>query len=181
MGTDIHLRVERRRKKPEQIEWEMVPFNGDFSCRIYGMFSRMAGVRESSNYTHKVKFAPRGIPDDISYEALNTFCYRTTTDKEYACCVEHRCLIETAEEYIRGGLSKWVKKEHGMLTNPDYHSYSWLTAKELRQCYDDCFFDENGKIIPFSDYIDWLGLVSLCEGIESTGDYECRVVFAFDN
>ena len=32
-----------------------------------------------------------------------------------------------------------------------------------------------------SHYVEWLGLVSLCEGIESTGEYECRVVFAFDN
>ena len=51
----------------------------------------------------------------------------------------------------------------------------------LTDSFDDCFKRQDGTYIPFSDYVEWLGLVSLCEGIESDGIYECRVVFAFDN
>ena len=31
------------------------------------------------------------------------------------------------------------------------------------------------------DYIYWAGLLGLMKGIESSGDYECRAVFWFDN
>lgn len=183
MGCDIHLRVERRRRKisypNERNEWYNVGFLGEFSCRIYGMFARMAGVR--GNGTNKVEFNPRGLPNDIiDWATRNSFYLYVTDDEAAADWGERYCLKENAERWVEQGFAEWVD-EHRTVTDPDLHSHSWLTTQELRQCFDDCFKQEDGTMKPFADYVEWLGLVSLCEGIESTGEYECRVVFAFDN
>ena len=184
MGCDIHLRVERRRKvhlyPNGRHEWRDVGFKGEFDFRIYGMFSRMAGVR--GNGRNKVEFEPRGLPDDMTnWSTCESFYMRVTNNKEAVEWGNGYCSTESAERWVEQGYSEWVDEDHRRVTNPNLHSYSWLTTQELRQCFDDCFKQEDGTIKPHADYVEWLGLVSLCEGIESTGEYECRVVFAFDN
>ena len=185
MGCDIHLRVERRRRKKsypnERNEWYNVGFLGEFRCRIYGMFARMANVRAYGD-NYKVQFEPRGLPNDIiDWATRNSFYLYVTDDKAAADWGERYCLKEMAEKWVELGCSKWVDEDHRTVTDPDLHSHSWLTTQELRQCCEDCFKQEDGTMKPYADYVEWLGLVSLCEGIESTGEYECRVVFAFDN
>jgi len=184
MSCDIHLRVEKRRKvnpyPNDRSEWYNVGFHGEFDCRIYGMFARMAGVR--GNGTNKVEFKPRGLPEDmIDWATCESFYLHVTDDEAAADWGGCYCLKESAERWVEEGLSEWVDEDHRRVTDPDLHSHSWLTTQELRQCFDDCFKQEDGTMKPNSDYVEWLGLVSLCEGIESTGEYECRVVFAFDN
>ena len=180
MGCDIHLRVERRRKKNtypnEKNEWWGVAFYSEFSCPVYGMFARMAGVRD---YQGKKMFETRGLPDGIDWTTQQTFYMHVTTDEGAIEWGQNYCSKENAERWVESGYSKWVDETHNLVTDPDHHSHSWLTTQELRQCFDDCFIMEDGTLS--GDYVDWLGLVSLCEGIESTDEYECRVVFAFDN
>ena len=184
MGCDIHLRVERRRKvnpfPNDRLQWYNVGIYGEFSSRIYGMFARMAGVR--GNGTNKVEFKPRGLPEDMTdWATCESFYENVTSDKNAIDWGKNYCSKESAERWVEQGYSEWVDEDHRRVTNPDHHSHSWLTTQELRQCFDDCFKQEDGTMNPYSDYVEWFGLVSLCEGIESTGEYECRVVFAFDN
>lgn len=183
MGCDIHLRVERRRKvnpyPNDRNEWYNVGFRGEFSYRIYGMFARMAGVR--GNGTNKVEFKPRGLPNDMNWATCESFYMNVTSDEAAIDWGNNYCLKESAERWVEQGCSEWVDEAHTRVTDPDHHSHSWLITQELRQCFDDCFKQEDGTMKPYSDYVEWLGLVSLCEGIESTGEYDCRVVFAFDN
>lgn len=185
MGCDIHLRIEKRKRVNPytngRYKWHNVGFYGEFSCRIYGMFARMAKVRDYYGDKCKVQFEPRGLPDDMDYQSTESF-YPYVTDNEVAVnWGEHYCLKKMAEKWVKEGYSEWVNENHTRITDPDFHSYSWLTTQELRQCFDDCFKQEDGTYKPNSDYVEWLGLVSLCEGIESDGIHECRVVFAFDN
>jgi len=184
MGCDIHLMVEIREKVENPAstclinKWYDAGFRGEFSSRIYGMFARMAGVRTyGGNY--KVKFEPRGLPEDIHPITLRRFCLNVTEDENAIDWGYDYCSKEDAEQWVEKGYSKWVDNHHAIVSNPDYHSHSWLTASELRQCFDDCFKDVKGNYQ--GDYIEWLGLVSLCEGIVSDGKHECRVVFCFDN
>ena len=182
MGCDIHLRIERRKRESsnDRRAWCNVGFRGNFSSRIYGMFARMANVRSYCD-KYKVQFEPRGLPEDMTDWCTCECFYMFVTDNEDAAeWGENYCLRESAEQWVKEGYSEWFGDDHGRVTDPDLHSYSWLTTQELRQCFDDCF-KENGDYKPYSDYVDWLGVVSLCEGIESTGEFECRVVFAFDN
>ena len=174
MGCDIHLRIERRRRvnpyPNDRHEWYNVGFHGEFSCRIYGMFARMAKVRAYGD-GYKVQFEPRGLPEDMTdWNTCEIFYFDVIN-----------CTRESAEMWVDRGYSMWVDEDHRRVTNPDHHSHSWLTTQELRQCFDDCFKSEDGTMKPDCEYVEYLGLVSLCEGIESTGEYECRVVFAFDN
>ena len=185
MGCDIHLRVEARRKvnpyPNDRHEWYNVGIYGEFSCRIYGMFARMANVRSGGN-SYKVQFEPRGLPNDMTdWGTCESFYMHVTNDENAVEWGENYCLKERAELWVKKGYSKWVDDYHRRVTDPDLHSYSWLTTQELRQCFDDCFKQEDGTYKPYSNYVKWLGLVSLCEGIESDGKHECRVVFAFDN
>jgi len=184
MGCDIHLRVEKRRKvnpyPNDRNVWCNVGFRGEFGYRIYGMFARMAGVR--GNGTNKVEFEPRGLPNDMTnWATCESFYIHVTSDEGAITWGANYCSKESAERWVERGYSEWVDEAHTRVTDPDLHSHSWLTTQELRQCFDDCFKQEDGIMKPNSDYVEWLGLVSLCEGIESTGEYECRVVFAFDN
>ncbi len=185
MGCDIHLRVEARPKRsPYPIQphyWSCAGFFGEFSSRAYGMFARMADVRSYGKH-YKVQFKPRGLPKDItSCSVLHSF-YLAVTDSIDLSGYDPKYFYRAdAEKWVKEGIAEWVDEGKSYITNPDYHSASWLTTQELRQCFDDCFKEEDGIYKPNSNYIDWLGLVSLCEGIESDGIHECRVVFAFDN
>lgn len=182
MGCDIHLSIERRRRKFSKDEdWRGVGFHGEFGSRIYGMFARMAGVRDYWEDEVKTKFKPRGLPDGMCWQSKMVFYYFVTDNEEAIEWGNNYCSKEDAERWVAKGYSRWLDDKHDMLTDPDHHSHSWLTTQELRQCFDDCFKQEDGTYKPFSDYVEWLGLVSLCEGIESDGIHECRVVFAFDN
>ena len=178
MGCDIHLIAQQRTKGKEDAEWRNVGFRGKFTERIYGMFARMANVR---NYWGFKYIEPRGLPEDIfdDWVARNVFCMKITENEHLAEWGDNFCSKEQADEWVAKGYSEWINET--TITDPDLHSHSWLTTQELRQCFNECFKDENGEYRPLADYVRWLGLVSLCEGIESDGKHECRVVFAFDN
>ena len=185
MGCDIHLRVEMRKKvnpySNDKHVWYNAGFKGEFRSRVYGMFARMANVRSYGD-NYKIQFKPRGLPEDMTDWATRKSFYLHITDNEAAANWGYQyCLKEDAENWVEKGYAKWVDENHRTVTDHDLHSHSWLTTQELRQCFDDCFKEEDGTYKPYSDYIEWLGLVSLCEGIEYDGVYECRVVFAFDN
>jgi hypothetical protein len=159
--------------------WYNGGFTGEFSSRIYGMFARMASVRTYDGEDYKVKFKPRGFPEDMTWWSQRQFYLYVVDDENAVDWGDGYCLVESAERWVEKGYSKWLDEGHTTITNPDYHSCSWLTASELRECFDDCFKNEDGTY--HGDYVEWLGLVSLCEGIESDGKHECRVVFCFDN
>ena len=184
MGCDIHLMVELRKKveNPDSARldrWYNGGFTGEFSSRIYGMFARMANVRAYGDDDYKVKFEPRGLPEDMTWWSQRQFYLNVIDDENAVDWGDGYCLVENAERWVEKGYSKWLVEDHTIITDPDYHSCSWLTASELRECFDDCFKNEDGTY--HGDYVEWLGLVSLCEGIESDGKHECRVVFCFDN
>ena len=184
MGCDIHLMVELREKieNPDSTrlnKWYDAGFRGEFSSRIYGMFARMADVRSFYGDSYKVKFKPRGFPEDMTWQSEKQFYLNVIDDEGAIEWGNNYCSKENAERWTEKGYSKWLNEDHTTITDPDYHSCSWLTTSELRECFDDCFKNEDGTY--HGDYIEWLGLVSLCEGIESDGKYECRVVFCFDN
>lgn len=185
MGCDIHLRIEKRKRvnpyPNDRHEWYDVGFKGEFGCPVYGMFARMACVRTYGK-DFKVQFKPRGLPEDMSnWYTCESFYEHVIDNKGAIEWGRNYCSKESAERWVKQGYSKWVDENHRTVTDPDLHSHSWLTTQELRQCFDDCFKQDDGSYKPNSDYVEWLGLVSLCEGIESDGIHECRVVFAFDN
>lgn len=187
MGCDIHLRLERRRREPkvfseyytEGTEWQgcaIFGYDGMWSDRLYGMFAKLADVR---NYTNEEHLPLRGYPEDTCESTTRCYTCVVLEDDEYR---EQGWAIprSEAEKCVANGWSKWMKVDgdYPCVTCPDWHSPNWCTTQEMEECVNRSFHD-NGKWI--GDYEEWVALLWAMKGYESTGEYECRAVFWFDN
>lgn len=175
MGCDIHAYVEYTKDKKNPY-WENLTRN--FGARNYALFAALAGVRGELG-----PFGPKGMPE-------GELGYYTGKDYWVAVAPPHHpewasgegwTSIETAQKWVDGGGCEVRYKEDGSLrsvSNPDYHSHSWLTTDELEQALDH-YVSENvyreGKAPS-----DWRALLVAMRSLESDG-YLTRIVFWFDN
>lgn len=187
MVCNIHLRLERKRKEPKVIneyytqgtEWigcNVTGYNETWSDRIYGMFAVLADVR---NYNDVEHLPLRGFPSDACDSTKRCYTFQVLDDEEYQD-QEWAAPRSDAERWIKEGYSQWMevyKSKH--ITGPDWHSPNWCTTKEMEECINKVFKNEDGTYK--GDYEEWVALLSAMKGYESTGEYECRAVFWFDN
>lgn len=210
MGCDIHLVVEKRRQKPKLVVtkrddqkvvteippkdngWEHceITHSGEWGDRVYGMFAKLANVRNQWDFEH---IELRGFPADASYDTL----------RKYACCVisdeqfkkwfpdeieeihyssySGAYISESNAQYYINTYDAKIKYNHGdiFVTNPENHSANWCTLSELEKCVNEIFFDEDLKEYT-GDGGEWIALVYYMKGLEVAG-YETRCVFWFDN
>lgn len=214
MGCDIHLVVEKRRQKPGLIvtkrddqkivtevkvpkdnRWECceITYSGEWSNRIYGMFAKLADVRNQWNLEH---IELRGFPGDANYDTLKKYAYRVISDEEfeqwfpdeeemihYSDYSGHFIGESKAQYYINTYGAKTLKggynDEDRFVTEPENHSANWCTLSELEKCVNEIFFDEELKEYT-GDCCEWVALVHYMKGLEIAG-YETRCVFWFDN
>jgi hypothetical protein len=163
MGCDIHLYIEHKHKDSEIGWWRS--FGGEHRLdRDYGMFARMANVRNYGNGITPI-FKPRGLPSDISWEAKDGNRILIIDSDEAG---EKEVTREQAERWVNSGSSKLDGGFH--VTNPDWHSHSWLTSQEFEQCIDS--FD--------SASTDYKAVLAVMRSFESEGEVT-RLVFWFDN
>lgn len=188
MGCDIHLRLERKLKKDKKWnkyytekagEWKnccIFNYNKTWGDRIYGMFARLADVR---NYNECEHIPLRGMPDDCCDSTMECYGYRISdiVKEEY---YDWEVSRETAEKWVSKGYSRYYKiglKE--FVSCPDWHSPNWCTTQEMEDCINKLFKNDDGTYK--GDYIEWLALLGVMKGYEQSGEYECRAVFWFDN
>jgi len=155
MGCDIHMFAEKKvNGKWEQVgkifenpyysedrestvdqdgfEWNPKLTNQPYKARNYDLFAILADVRNGRGFAgvntgegFNPISSPKGLPKDISKELLN----------EEICAVGKDDLeLSDLQRWVEKGYSKWVE-ENISCTNPDYHSHSWFTLKELKD-YD---------------------------------------------
>lgn len=160
MGCDIHCYIEYREK--DSGRWR------DFGGRInpgrnYAVFERMAGVRGDT-----AMFEPRGLPENISHASQNDSRLYITNDG----AGDDECSKENADRWIKSGCSKLVDEK--WVTNPDWHSHSWLTAQELESAVDAAQ-DKYGQSAQ-----EYRAIIAAMRCFEELG-YVSRVVFWFDN
>ena len=152
MGTDIHLRVERR--NPVTNQWENIPdafpswpYPKDDEGNIiwpddspddrnYNIFAFLAGVRNGYGfagvYRHeplKPQFPKRGLPDDIDKTRLNC---------------EAKGIIYNGPDTDDYDSYDWLGD----------HSFTWATITELRACPWEAEF-ESGGVISMEEYKAW--------------------------
>lgn len=130
MGCDIHIYIEYRNRK---VEFDGYKHNwSSHGGRInpgrnYALFALMSDVR---NYDElPVSISPRGMPDDAAYHA--TYDSRMYISED---CGENNVKMERAEAWVTSGSSKFIYGKDGnpvWVTNPDWHSHSWLTTSEF--------------------------------------------------
>jgi len=131
MGCDIHAYIEYG------VDYKDKIIMSDFArvniWRDYALFGIMAGVRRDEVQL----FEPRGIPKDLGFYADYDY-YLWVNDE--ARKNEERdgkvCSRSKAEEYVKEWGCAYKDEQKTFVSDPDYHTASWLTADEFQQCLD---------------------------------------------
>ena len=207
MGCDIHLYIEYKSKKTEfdgyDSGWQS--FGKSINPgRNYAMFGLMANVRNCySDGKLPVLVEPRGMPEDACYTATddNRIYISETESEDYVC-------METAKRWVNSGSSKFINDNDGnptWVTQPDWHSHSWLTTSEFESVLNKYLeletgwhkvrVEEHNKMVkeeniqPDSwayappsmvDEPEYQVVLASLKWFEELG-YDARVVFWFDN
>lgn len=113
------------------------------SSRNYDWFSILANVRNGSGFAgiktgngFDVIAEPRGLPDDISDKGLRFFCYIIDENVDEEIEIDGQELYTVSKEdgdhWIYKGYSELRNiKGREYVTNPDYHSMSYLSIEDF--------------------------------------------------
>jgi len=175
MGCDIHCYIEYKRPEPEG--WS--PFGGRLNPgRHYGVFAKLAGVRNHPEWGIVPIAEPRGLPEGLAYEADGDSKLFVLDRDE----VESEGCVSTAnaERWVAQGSSKFIDGHNGpktAVTHPDWHSHSWVTLDELVAALGD------PKVGLTADSWSRPGYKALVGAMHALRDEGCevRLVFWFDN
>lgn len=169
MGCDIHLYVERRERGGAR--WSSVTPRLN-PGRNYPAFAFLAGVR---NYDETEAIAqPRGFPADAAWCAVEDHTM-WVTDNPSLSLSEREVEKSRAEKWVEIGSSQWFDDDHKRITDPDWHSHSWVTSSEWRKLLNQPFMEgEPGWIAEYH------AIGAMLDELERRG-HETRVVFWFDN
>jgi hypothetical protein len=207
MGCDIHLYIEYKSKKPQYDGRESTWHSFGKSInpgRNYAMFGLMANVRNCySDGKLPVLVEPRGMPEDAGYTATddNRIYISETKSEDYVS-------METAKRWVNSGSSKFINDNDGnptWVTQPDWHSHSWLTTSEFESVLNKYLeletgwhkvrVDEHNKMVEreniqpdswayappsINDEPEYQVVLASLKRFEELG-YDARVVFWFDN
>jgi hypothetical protein len=146
MGCDIHLYIEYKSKKPryDGSESNWASFGDRINPgRNYAMFGLMANVRNCySDGKLPVLVEPRGMPDDANYSTADDNRMYISEDEG-----ENYVTMETAEGWVKSGSSTFINNKEGKptwVTQPDWHSHSWLTTSEFENVLNKYLELESG-------------------------------------
>ena len=207
MGCDIHLYIEYKNKKVAfdgyKDNWHS--FGKSINTgRNYAMFALMANVRNYySDGKLPVLVEPRGIPEDVGYIAKD--------DNQLYICEdegENYTTMERAEKWVESGSSKFIDNQEGKptwVTQPDWHSHSWLTTSEFETIINNyleleagwhkervaehmTFVEQNNIKLEswayappvMNDEPEYQVVLASMKRFEELG-YDARIVFWFDN
>ena len=207
MGCDIHLYIEYKSKKPQYDGRESTWHSFGKSInpgRNYAMFGLMANVRNCySDGKLPVLVEPRGMPEDAGYTATddNRIYISETESEDYVS-------METAKRWVNSGSSKFINDNDGnptWVTQPDWHSHSWLTTSEFESVLNKYLeletgwhkvrVEEHNKMVEreniqpdswayappsINDEPEYQVVLASLKRFEELG-YDARVVFWFDN
>ena len=170
MGCDIHCYMEYvapMTDDPSQYWWHS--FGGQIRPgRNYHLFGKLAEVRGGTAI-----FPPRGIPkDDLGSAARDDYYYFVTSTPGDECVTK-----EKAEAWVKIGQAEWRDDKQHFVSNPDWHSASWLTTAELL------------KVLEGEDLnLEWEAIKNTLLFFEQAGQFlpcgrgcRARLVFWFDN
>ena len=163
-----------------------------WSDRVYGMFAILADVR--NHFSRKiVPIMQRGFPEDACENTKDAYCCFVVSDEKYDTNPDYyknSCFSWVPEReanvWVEKGYSKEIDtKPFGnstirRISGPDWHSPNWCTTKEMEDCIKEIFWNEKEQKWT-GDYIEWFALLGAMKGVESSGSFECRAVFWFDN
>lgn len=178
MGADIgaYIEIESPPFTPQEgdVAEQRITFVAKVEVdRNYSLFGLLAGVRGECNAI----VPPRGIPKDLSW----------FVDSEYHLRVggigdaPGYCPTKNAEAWVNSGASKWVGDKHTKITNPDWHTPSYLYTDELSEVLSALtkHYRKYG-INPCASVRLLRGIIAMMRALTAPG-YKPRFVFWFDN
>lgn len=187
MGCDIHAFVEFSPKpkegepKPEKRFWR--PMGSEtYITRDYYLFATMCKGVRIDDLPHT--FEPKGIAEHMGFYAdMKHRLY--IVDDEYTED-EYAATRKQADKWVELGYSKVLNEREGTvtsITNPDWHSYSWLTTDEMKEIPK--MYKKNLKAADedpswFKVGITFRAILESMKFYEKNG-YDARLVFWFDN
>lgn len=135
VGCDIHAYLEEHVYTFDEDGKEQWHTFASFRpSRDYTIFALMAGVRDGWGFVENgFNFEPKGLPENVSWgvEKANTYYVQEEGQELLLEEGEKSCVRKRAEEWVKEGRSKWVADDR--ITDPDYHSHSWLSKEELEE------------------------------------------------
>jgi hypothetical protein len=165
MGCDIHAVVEvgSNPLHPEGNIWWHTWADYVYIMRDYVLFGHLANVRMSG------VFQPKGLPNDYSYSVREAVWLKVVDDQANPTGEDEIDAI-TAQTWVDSGSSKFEQR-HGTkyVSNPDWHSHSWLSLVECKQVIEQ-----------YSGSIEFNALVAAMDILADKYDH-VRIVFWFDN
>jgi hypothetical protein len=179
MGTHIHLFIETVVSGEPQAEaWS----DGEIDLgRDYDLFGALAGVRGD----RPPLFAPRGLPRDLSsavFERYFLFILEAADRLSGGWDGFGTVDPTVAEGYLRSGEAhrpdpSYVKfnltSPLGYVSNPDWHTPSWLGHEELRSALSAYKVEPRADFLVVQDLLDALS--------RRFPERRARIVFWFDN
>ncbi len=156
MGCDIHCYIEY--KPAGSDHWS--DFGGCINPgRNYELFGKLAGVRREGPPIVE----PRGLPEDASCAASSdAWIYVTETTSS-----EGFCSREQAETWLGYG-ARYRDPDKRFVSNPDWHTHSWLTT------------DEYASVVEGVGEPEYEAILAAMRSFEE-GGAKARIVFWFDN
>ena len=169
MGCDIHGYIEFRNPERNPKRWE--PMGGQLWLeRNYLMFGLLAGVRDGG----AMHIPPRGIPGDLGWEA----------DEDYHLYISEvaddrgkSCTQTDALSWVASGLSVWTNAGRTRISNPDWHTPSWLTTAEYAEALRRYTQEYDS---PYRLGVTFAAALGAMIAAEEHG-CQARLVFWFDN
>lgn len=176
MGCDIHLHLEYSFGVNKADGTRYWSYMGELHPgRNYGVFAGMAGVRGKFDWS----FQPKGYPKDLGWWAASELFMHVVPDEETP--MNKQVCKTQADKWVSYGYSTrdpLQVNNPNVITNPDYHSASWLTTQEFALVIHNLNkADEDG-----TNYVDttYTSILAMMQTLEASGNI-CRLVFAFDN
>jgi hypothetical protein len=170
LGADIHAYVDFD-EVFDETPW-LNCYAADIRLgRNYALFTMMASVRDDNGWTGS-KREPRGLPAKYSFTVDNANVFYIGRRESGERTISRR----VAAEWVKKGHSTYTAKRNrdgrpSCVTDPNWHSHSWLTAKELREIQAEFlayFGHPYGPLEPLITMMDCVG-------------DRTRLVFWFDN
>jgi hypothetical protein len=127
MGCDIHAYIEFG-ASPVERELGTQARIGFFAevqmGRNYRLFAALSDTRNDGEIAAIAP--PRGLPATVS-SVLHDANTILLSDRDEAGCTTRA----RAQQWVANGSSQWVGSSR--VTNPDWHSHSWVTADEFEE------------------------------------------------
>lgn len=97
------------------------------------LFGLLADVREKSIslYGKELLVSPRGLPKDLSLIVEHDCYLSVVEDNDKVILYDNQCFYSNAKNWVEQKASIWVNNK-SKITNPDYHTHSYLFLDELK-------------------------------------------------